>query len=87
VYFYSFAITSPLGGAIPFICTNFNHSSSPEELCQVWLKLAQWFWKRRFFKDSTLFLNFCDYLLFEEELALYLNKIEFPSSKDNLYQV
>jgi hypothetical protein len=24
---------------------------------------------------------------FEEDLALYLNKLEFPSSKDNLYQV
>jgi hypothetical protein len=86
VYFYSFAITSPWRGAIPFICTNVNPSSSPEDLWQVWLKLAQWFW-RRFLKDPTLFLHFCDYLLFEEDLALYLNKIEFPSSKDNLYQV
>jgi hypothetical protein len=27
----------------------------------------------------------CDYLPFEEDLALYLNKIESPSPKDNLY--
>jgi hypothetical protein len=30
---------------------------------------------------------FCDYLDFEEDLTLYLNKLEFPISKDNLYQV
>jgi hypothetical protein len=31
------------------------------------------------------FLHFCDYLPFEEDLALYLNKLEFPSPKDNMY--
>jgi hypothetical protein len=58
-----------------------------DDLRQVWLKLAQWFWRKRFFKDPVLFLHFCNYLLVEENLALYLNKIEFPSPKDNLYQV
>jgi hypothetical protein len=38
--------------------------------------LAQWFW-RRFLKDPT---HFYDYLPFEEDLALYLNKLDFPSS-------
>jgi hypothetical protein len=33
------------------------------------------------------FLHFCDYLPFEEDLALYLNKLNFPLSKDTLYQV
>jgi hypothetical protein len=61
--------------------------SLKDDLCQVWLKLAQWFWRRRFLNDPTPFLYFCDYLLFEEELTLYLNKFEFPSSMDNLYQV
>jgi hypothetical protein len=55
-------------------------------LCQVWLKLTQWFW-RRFLSDPTPFLHFCDYLPFEEDLDLNLNKLEFPSPKDNLYQV
>jgi hypothetical protein len=58
-----------------------------DDLCQVWLKLAKWFWRRRFLNDTTPFLHFCDYLPFKEDLALYLNKLEFPSSKDNLYQV
>jgi hypothetical protein len=42
---------------------------------------------RRFLNDPTSFLYFCDYLPFEEDLALYLNKLEFPSPKYDLYQV
>jgi hypothetical protein len=56
-----------------------------DDLCQVWLELAQWFW--RFLNDPNPFLHICDYLPFEEDLSLYLNKLELPSSKDNLYQV
>jgi hypothetical protein len=37
--------------------------------------------------DPTQIIHFCDYLPFEGDLALYLNKLDFPSSKDNLYQV
>jgi hypothetical protein len=33
------------------------------------------------------FLHICDCLPFEEDLALYLNKFEFPSPKDDLCQV
>jgi hypothetical protein len=33
------------------------------------------------------FLHFCDYFSFEEDLALYLNELEFTLPKDNLYQV
>jgi hypothetical protein len=38
-------------------------------------------------KTPTPFLNFCNYLPFEEDLALYLNNLEFPLPKDNLYHV
>jgi hypothetical protein len=31
--------------------------------------------------------HFCDYLPFEDYLALYLNKFDFLSSKDDLFQV
>jgi hypothetical protein len=58
-----------------------------DALCQVWLKLAQWFWRRRFLNDPTLFLDFCDYLVFEKDLALDLYNFEFPLPKDDLYQV
>jgi hypothetical protein len=56
------------------------------DLYQVRLKLAQWFWQRRFLNDLTPFLHICDYLPFEEDLALYLKKLESPSPKDNLYK-
>jgi hypothetical protein len=33
--------------------------------------------------DPTPFLHFCNYLPFEEDLTLYLNKLDLPSPKDN----
>jgi hypothetical protein len=41
-------------------------------------------WLHPFF---FFFLHFCDYLPFEEDLALYLNKLEFPSPMGDMYQV
>jgi hypothetical protein len=45
VYFYSFAIISPWRGTIPFVWTNLNPFPLKDDLCQVWLKSAQWFRK------------------------------------------
>jgi hypothetical protein len=43
---------------------------------------------RRYLNDPTLFLHFCDYLPFEEDLALDLYNFEFPLPKvDLMYQV
>jgi hypothetical protein len=61
--------------------------SPKDDLCQVWLKLALWLWRKRFLNDLIRFLHFRNYLPFEEGLALYLNKLEFHSPKDSLYQV
>jgi hypothetical protein len=47
----------------------------------------KWFLRRRFLNDPTLFLHFCDYLPFEEDLTLYLNKLKIPLPKDDLYPV
>jgi hypothetical protein len=58
-----------------------------DELCEVWLELPQWFWRKSFLNDPNPFLNFCDYLPFGEDLVLYLNKLEFPSPKYNMYLV
>ena len=74
----------------PLGALHFNNLESPfpkDDLCQVWLKLAHWFWRRRFLYDPTPFFHFCDYLPFEEDLALYLNNLESPLPKDDLYQV
>jgi hypothetical protein len=43
--------------------------------------------KKKIFNDPTQFLQFCDYLPFQEDLALYLKNLELPLPKDDLYQV
>jgi hypothetical protein len=56
VYFTLLLIPSLEEGQSP----SFEQTSIPppkDDLCQVWLKLAQWFW-RRVLKDPTLFLHF-----------------------------
>jgi hypothetical protein len=74
-------------GNPPFFKNKIEPLSPKNDLCQVWLKLAQWFWRRRVLNDPISFLHFCDYLPFQEDLALYSNKLKFPSPKDSLYQV
>ena len=68
---------------------NKHETLSPKDtLCQAWLKLAQWFWRRRFFKIlSTYFRYFVNYLPLEKDGAINLNKLESPSPKDALCQV
>jgi hypothetical protein len=82
--FSLFCYYLPLERGYPLLLNKLECSSSKNDLCQVWLKLAQWFW-RRFLNDPIPFLHFCDDLPFEEDLALYLNKLEFPSPMDSLY--
>ena len=46
MYFHNFVIISPLKGE----ALRLNKLESPlpkDALCQVWLKFAQWFWRRR----------------------------------------
>ena len=50
-----------------------------DALCQVWLKLDQWFWRRRFFNLVNVFSPFRNYLPLEKSRAIYLNKLESPS--------
>ena len=45
------------------------------------------FWQVVLEKKIFQFLHFCDYFPFEEDLVLHLNKLEFPSPKNDLYQV
>ena len=64
-------------------------SPSPKDvLCQDWLKLAQWFWRRVFwFFLSIYFSLFRNYLPLEKGGAILLNKHESPSPKDLFCQV
>ena len=62
-------------------------SSSPKNaLCQVLLKLAQWFWKSFYFILVNVFLLFHNYLAWKWRV-LHLNKFESHSPKDALYQI
>jgi hypothetical protein len=58
------------------ICKYFSLISSPalpkDDFCQVWSKLAQWFWRRRFLNGPTPFLHFCDYLPFEANFRPFI---------------
>ena len=58
-----------------------------DDLYQVWLKLACWFWRRRFFKNFSVFLLFCYYLPLGKGVLLHLNNFESPPPKDDLCQV
>ena len=64
-------------------------SPSPKDaLCQVCLKLAQWFGRRRFFIDFVnVFSLFLNYLPLEKGGAPHLNKTKSPSSNDTSCQV
>ena len=61
--------------------------TAKDALCQVWLKLAQWFWRRRLLNFVNVFSLFRNYLPLEKGGALHLNKLESPSAKDALCQV
>ena len=68
---------------------NLELPSPKDALCQVWLKLAQWFWRmpRRFLKFVNFFLLFPNYLPFWMGRVLHLNTLESPSRRDILCQV
>ena len=57
-----------------------------DDFCQIWLKLAQWFW-RRCLKFVNVFSLFRNYLPLKKGGALQLYKLKFPSHKNALCQV
>ena len=70
---------------------HFNKLESPspkDALCQVWLKLAQWFWRRRFLNFVNGFSLFRNYLPLEKGGVLFKKKqLKSPLPKDALCQV
>ena len=65
----------------------FESPSPKDALCQVWIKLAQYFWRRGFFNSVNVFSLFQNYLHLEKGRAFHLNKLESSSPKDALCQV
>jgi hypothetical protein len=85
--FLLFRYYIPLEKGYPLHLNKLESPPPKDDLCQVWLKISPVVLERKIFKCPTPFLHFCDFFPFEEDLALYLNKLEFPLSKNNLYQV
>ena len=58
-------------------------SSSPKDalLCQAWLKLAQRFWRRRFFKFVNVFSQFRNYLPLEKDFIWTKDALCFEISQ------
>jgi hypothetical protein len=65
--FLLFCYHLPLEMGNPLHLNKLKSPTHKDDLCQVWLKLAHWFWRRRFLNDLTPFLHFCNYLPFEED--------------------
>ena len=57
----------------------FESHSPKDALCQVWLKLAKWFRRRRFLNFVNVFSLFRNYLSLLKGRTLHLNKLESPS--------
>ena len=57
-------------------------------MCQVCLKLAQWFWRRRCFNFINVFFGvlLCDYRPLEKGRVLRLKKLESPTHKNAVCQ-
>ena len=67
---------------------NKHELPSPKDtLCQVWMKLAHFFWRRRFFRIGQYIFTIHNYLPMEKSRVLHLNKPELASPKDTLCQV
>jgi hypothetical protein len=60
--FLLFCYYLPLERGYSLPLKTLKSSPSKDDLCQVWLKLAQWFWRKKNLNDHIPFLLFCYYL-------------------------
>ena len=65
----------------------FRYNLPLDDSSQAWMKLAQWFLRRRFWKLVNVFSRFRYYLPLEKGRAIHLYKFQFPSPKAALCQV
>ena len=84
IYFHYYP---PFEKGMAFHLRKHSLPSPKYALCQVWVKLALWFLRRRFLKFINAFSLFRYYLPLEKGGVLHLNKLESPSHKDALCQV
>ena len=86
MYFHYFVIISPLKRGA-FIWTKLLFHSPKDALCQVWLKLAQLFWRKRFFNFVNVFSLFRNYFPLDKGGTLQLNELISPAPKDGFCNV
>ena len=60
-FFHDFVIISAWKMGRALHLNKIESSLHKVDLYQVWLKLAEWFWRRRFFKFVNVFSLFCNY--------------------------
>jgi hypothetical protein len=66
---------------------NFEFPLPKDDLYQLLLKLARWFWRRRFLRMFSNFLFFCYYLPLGKGVVLHLYNSESPLLKDDFCQL
>ena len=71
----------PLKKGVALHLNKLESTLPKDTLCQVWLKLAQWFWRRRFKNFVNIFSLFCYYIPLKKGVDLHLNKLESLSPK------
>jgi hypothetical protein len=82
-YFYCDYI--PFEKDLTLYLYNFKFPLPKDDLYQVLLELACWFWRRRFLKNKfSKFLLFCYHLPLGKGVVLHLYNAESPLPKDNL---
>ena len=64
----------PLEKGVVLHLNNLESPSPKDAVCQVWLKLAQWFWRKIYLNFVNIFSLFRNYLPLEQRVALHLNK-------------
>jgi hypothetical protein len=83
--FCNFFYYLPFEEALALYLKNLEFPLPKNDLYQVWLKLVRWFYRRRLFKIFSVILLFCYYLPLDKGVPLYLNKLESPPPKDDLW--
>ena len=84
ILFLYFCDYHPFEESLAFHLNKLEFSSPKNNLNQVWLILAHWFWTKWSLKMFIVFSLFRYYLPLEKGYHFPLNKLESPSPKDDL---
>ena len=69
IYFHYFIIISTWKKEGSFIKKKIEFLLFKDDLCEIWFKLAQWFWRKRFFKILNVFSQFRNFAISPWEMV------------------